>query len=64
MKGSRESPCRIRGIPKGMGVVVGRYFPGGPVAKTSPANAEGTSLIPGQGAKIRSHMPWDPKTKT
>ena len=47
-----------------MGVVVGRYFPGGPVGKTSPANAEGTSLIPGQGAKIRSHMPWDPKTRT
>ena len=27
-------------------------FPGGPVVKTSPSNAEGAGLIPGQGAKI------------
>ena len=29
-----------------------RDFPGGPVVKTSPSNAGGASLIPGQGAKI------------
>ena len=27
-------------------------FPGSPVVKTSPSNAEGVGLIPGQGAKI------------
>ena len=27
-------------------------FPGGPLAKTSPSDAEGVGLIPGQGAKI------------
>ena len=27
-------------------------FPGGPVVKTSPSNARGEGLIPGQGAKI------------
>ena len=27
-------------------------FPGGPVVKTSPSNAEGMGSIPGQGAKI------------
>ena len=30
-------------------------FPGGPVAKTFPFNAEGAALIPSQGAKI-SHL--------
>ena len=29
-----------------------RDFPGGPVVKTSPSNAEGAGSIPGQGAKI------------
>ena len=29
-----------------------RDFPGGPVVKTSPSNAGGQGLIPGQGAKI------------
>ena len=29
-----------------------RDFPGGPVVKTSPSNAGGAGLIPGQGAKI------------
>ena len=28
------------------------HFPGGPVVKTSPSNAGGAALIPGQGAKI------------
>ena len=32
-----------------------RDFPGGPVAETSPSNAEGVGLIPGQGAKGFSH---------
>ena len=27
-------------------------FPGGPVVMTSPSNAGGMSLIPGQGSKI------------
>ena len=27
-------------------------FPGGPVVKTSPSNAESVGLIPGEGAKI------------
>ena len=29
-----------------------RDFPGDPVLKTSPSNAEGVDLIPGWGAKI------------
>ena len=29
-----------------------RDFPGSPVVKTSPSNAEGVGLIPGRGAKI------------
>ena len=29
-----------------------RDFPGGPVVKTSPCNAEGAGKIPGQGVKI------------
>ena len=33
-------------------IYIGRDFPGGPVVKTSPSNAEGAGLIPGQGAKI------------
>ena len=28
------------------------HFPGGPVVKTSPSNAGGAALIPGQGVKI------------
>ena len=32
-------------------------FPGSPVVKTSPSNAEGVGLIPGQGAKI-PHALW------
>ena len=31
---------------------VNRDFPGGPVVKTSPSNAGGAGLIPGQEAKI------------
>ena len=27
-------------------------FPGGPVVKTSPSNAEGAGSIPGQGVKF------------
>ena len=33
-------------------------FPGGPVVKNPPANAEDTGLLPGLG---RSHMPWSNK---
>ena len=29
-----------------------RDFPGGPVVRTSPSNAEGAGLIPSQGVKI------------
>ena len=36
-------------------------FPGSPVVKTSPSNAGGAGLIPGQGAKIPNAL-W-PKTK-
>ena len=32
-------------------------FPGGPVVKTSPSNAEGAGSIPDQGAKI-PHASW------
>ena len=32
-----------------------RDFPGSPVVKTLPANAEDTGSIPGVG---RSHVPW------
>ena len=34
-----------------------RDFPGSPVVKTSPSNAGGAGLIPGQGAKI-PHVLW------
>ena len=34
-----------------------RDFPGGQVVKTSPSNAGGVGLIPGQGAKIL-HALW------
>ena len=40
-------------------------FPGGPVVKTSPSNASGVGLIPGQGAKIlHASQPKNPKHKT
>ena len=32
-------------------------FPGGPVVETSPSNAGGMGLMPGQGAKI-PHASW------
>ena len=32
-------------------------FPGGPGVKTSPSNAGGAGLIPGQGVKI-PHTSW------
>ena len=38
-----------------------RDFPGGPVVKTSPSNAEGVGLIPGWGTKT-THA-WNPKSK-
>ena len=40
--------------PCGLGAkkVLRRDFPGGPVVKDPPANAGGTSLIPGQGRSI------------
>ena len=39
-------------------------FPGGPVVKTSPSNAGGTGLIPGQGGKIpHTSRPKKPKHK-
>ena len=34
-----------------------RDFPGGPVVKSPPANAEDSGSIPGQGAKIL-HARW------
>ena len=37
-------------------------FPGGPVVKTSPSNAEGMGSIPGQGAKIPHAS--QPQTRT
>ena len=36
-------------------------FPGGPMVKTSPSNAEAVGSVPGQGAKI-THTSW-PKTQ-
>ena len=36
---------------------IGWDFPGGPVVKTSPSNAGGAGLIPGQGTKI-PHASW------
>ena len=38
-------------------------FPGSPVVKTSPSNAEGAGSIPGQRAKI-PHALWPKKQKT
>ena len=32
-------------------------YPGGPVVETSPSNAGGTGLIPGQGARIPHASP-------
>ena len=37
-------------------------FPGGPGVETSPSNAGGAGLIPGQGVKI-PHTSWPKKTK-
>ena len=37
-------------------------FPGGPVLKAFPSNAEGASSVPGQGAKV--HMPPGKNPKT
>ena len=37
-----------------------RNFPAGPVIKTSPSNAQGASLILGQGARI-THGLWPKK---
>ena len=39
---------------KSVGKVKGQFrdFPGGPVVKTSPSNAEAVDLIPGWGSKI------------
>ena len=33
-------------------------FPGGPVVKNLPSDAGDMGWIPGQGTKIRFHMPW------
>ena len=33
-------------------IIVLRNFPGGPVVKNLPSNAEDAGLIPGQGTKI------------
>ena len=38
-----------------------RDYPGGPVVKNLPFNAEGGGSVPGQGAKI-THTSW-PKTQ-
>ena len=43
----------------------GRDFPGSPVVKTSPSNAEGAGLIPGWGAKVpNASWPRKPRHKT
>ena len=39
-----------------------RDFPGGPVVKNQPSNAEDTGSIPGQ--ELRSHMPWSNQAHT
>ena len=39
-----------------------KNFLDGPVAKTSPSNAEGIGSIPGQGAKT-PHASWPKKPK-
>ena len=39
-----------------------RDFPGGPVVKTSPSNADGPGSIPGQRAKI-PHASWPKKPR-
>ena len=39
-----------------------RDFPGGPVVKTLPSNAEGVGSIPGRGSKI-PHASW-PKNQS
>ena len=39
-----------------------RDFPGGPVVKTSPSNAEDMGLTPGR--RLRFNMPFSQKTKT
>ena len=39
-----------------------RDFPGGPVVKTLPSNAETEGLIPGQGTKILQAL-WQKKKK-
>ena len=39
-----------------------RDFPGGPVVKTLPSNAETEGLIPGQGTKILQAL-WPKKKK-
>ena len=39
-----------------------RYFPGGPVVKTSPSNARGVGLVPNGGAKfLHALRPKKPK---
>lgn len=38
-------------------------FPGGPLVKTTPSNAEGVGSVPGRGAKI-PHMPCGQKHKS
>ena len=43
--------CCVWDRPKEYKTLLGD-FPGGPVVKTSPSNAGGVGLIPGQGAKI------------
>ena len=43
----------------------GGYFPGGPVVKTSPSNAQGAGSAPGWGAKTPTCLAAKkPKHKT
>ena len=43
-------------------ILQARDFPGGPVVKTSPSNAEGVGSIPGQETKI-PHAAWCSQVK-
>ena len=45
-------------------LLVKMNFPGGPVAKTPTPNSEGTSLIPGRGAKVWLAARHSQKKKT
>ena len=59
LQGSGAPPSSISPHPRGSDdwdsrlKLPGRDFPGDPVAKNPPSNAEGVGSIPGSGTKIR-----------